>query len=84
MCGGDCMSKDIQDLGNDYIPRVVDKIIEKKLKTTGAVVIQGPKWCGKSSTAAHISASNIRFAFLLNFGLIFMIYLAYELSLLTI
>lgn len=32
MCGGDCMSKDIQDLGNDYIPRVVDKIIEKKLK----------------------------------------------------
>lgn len=54
------MGKDIQDLGNDYIQRIVDKIIEKKLKTSGAVVIQGPKWCGKSTTAAHNSSSNIK------------------------
>ena len=54
------MSKDIPDLGKDYIPRVVDVIIEKKLKTTGAVVVQGPKWCGKSTTAVHAAASNIK------------------------
>lgn len=57
------MSKDIQDLGSDYIQRVVDKIIEKKLKTSGAVIIQGPKWCGKSTTAAHVSNSNIKMDF---------------------
>lgn len=54
------MGMDIQDLGKDYVPRVVDEIIKKKLKTTGAVVIQGPKWCGKSTTAVHASASNIK------------------------
>lgn len=54
------MSKDVQDLGALYIPRVVDEIIERKLKTTGAVVVQGPKWCGKSTTAVHAAASNIK------------------------
>lgn len=58
------MGKDIQDLGNDYIERVIDEVIERKLLTTGAVLIQGPKWCGKSTTAAHLSASNIKMDFL--------------------
>lgn len=54
------MSKDMQDLGAAYIPRVVDEVIARKLRTTGVVVIQGPKWCGKSTTAVHASASNIK------------------------
>lgn len=54
------MSKDIQDLGEGYIPRIVDEVIARKLRTTGAVVIQGPKWCGKSTTAVHVAASNIK------------------------
>lgn len=30
-----------------YINRIADSILEKKLKGKGAVLIQGPKWCGK-------------------------------------
>ncbi len=41
----------------DYIPRLVDKILEDKLKGKGAVLIQGPKWCGKTTTAEQVSKS---------------------------
>ena len=41
----------------DYKNRIVDKILEKKLKGKGAVLIQGPKWCGKTTTAEQISKS---------------------------
>lgn len=34
-----------------YYPRIADDILEYKLKTCGAVLIKGPKWCGKSTTA---------------------------------
>ena len=37
--------------------RIVDKILEKKLIGKGAVLIQGPKWCGKTTTAEQISKS---------------------------
>ena len=30
----------------EYKSRIADKILEKKLKGKGAVLIQGPKWCG--------------------------------------
>lgn len=35
----------------DYRKRIVDELLEKKLKGKGAVLIQGPKWCGKTTTA---------------------------------
>lgn len=38
---------------NKYIPRLFDQIIEFSLKSKGAVVVVGPKWCGKSTTAAR-------------------------------
>ena len=41
----------------NYKNRVVDEILEKKLKCKGAVLIQGPKWCGKTTTAEQISKS---------------------------
>lgn len=41
----------------NYKNRVVDEILEKKLKGKGAVLIQGPKWCGKTTTAEQISKS---------------------------
>lgn len=41
----------------DYKNRIVDEILEKKLKGKGAVLIQGPKWCGKTTTAEQISKS---------------------------
>lgn len=40
-----------------YRKRIVDKILEKKLKGKGAVLIQGAKWCGKTTTAEQIAKS---------------------------
>jgi hypothetical protein len=42
-----------------YLPRVIDKQIERYLTTFGAICIEGPKWCGKTSTANMNSKSNI-------------------------
>ena len=41
----------------NYKKRIVDEILKKKLKGKGAVLIQGPKWCGKTTTAEQISKS---------------------------
>lgn len=41
----------------DYKKRIVDEILLKKLKGKGAVLIQGPKWCGKTTTAERFSNS---------------------------
>jgi len=40
-----------------YLSRIVDKTLDAKLRYMGAVVIEGPKWCGKSWTAAQKAAS---------------------------
>lgn len=34
-----------------YYKRILDNIIEKRLNMIGAILIQGPKWCGKTTTA---------------------------------
>lgn len=41
----------------EYKKRIADEILEKKLKGKGAVLIEGPKWCGKTTTAERISNS---------------------------
>ena len=41
----------------NYRKRIVDEILKKKLKGKGAVLIQGPKWCGKTTTAEQIAKS---------------------------
>lgn len=41
----------------NYKKRTVDTILKKKLKGTGAVLIEGPKWCGKTTTAEQIAKS---------------------------
>lgn len=41
----------------EYRWRIQDKILEKKLKGKGAVLIEGSKWCGKITTAEQISKS---------------------------
>lgn len=40
-----------------YRPRIVDKILKRKLEGKGAVIIQGPKWCGKTTTAEQTAKS---------------------------
>ncbi len=42
---------------NSYKTRIADSILERKLKSKGAVLIEGPKWCGKTTTAEQISKS---------------------------
>lgn len=42
-----------------YIPRIVDRMLENKLKGRGAVLIQGPKWCGKTTIAEQKAGSII-------------------------
>lgn len=42
-----------------YKKRIVDELLEKKLKSKGAVLIEGPKWCGKTTTAEEISKSRL-------------------------
>lgn len=37
----------------------MDTLLEKKLQAKGAVLIEGPKWCGKTTTAEEIAASKI-------------------------
>lgn len=46
-------------MDNEYRPRVVDQVLAHKLKGKGAVVIEGPKWCGKTTTAEQIAKSII-------------------------
>ena len=41
----------------DYKPRLVDDKVEKFLTALGAVVIEGPKWCGKTWTSSQHSRS---------------------------
>lgn len=42
-----------------YIPRIADRILRERLDTSGAVLIEGPKWCGKTRTALEISNSSL-------------------------
>lgn len=41
----------------EYKQRIADSLLERKLSTTGAVQIEGPKWCGKTTTAKQIAKS---------------------------
>ncbi len=35
----------------EYKPRIADGLLKNKLEGMGAVLIEGPKWCGKTTTA---------------------------------
>ncbi len=43
----------------NYIPRLIDKTLEEELKAFGAVLITGPKWCGKTTTAINKAKSTL-------------------------
>lgn len=42
---------------SNYRHRVADNLIEKHLESMGMVLVQGAKWCGKTTTSAHIAKS---------------------------
>lgn len=42
-----------------YFDRVADKILAEELSGMGAVLVQGPKWCGKTTTCEQLAKSLI-------------------------
>ncbi len=45
-----------------YIERISDGELRESLDTFGAVLVEGPKWCGKTTSAARLAASELRIA----------------------
>lgn len=43
----------------EYKPRIADELLRRKLSGKGAVLVQGPKWCGKTTTARQIAESEL-------------------------
>ena len=42
---------------NKYRARIADSILDFKLRSKGAVLIEGAKWCGKTTTASQVAKS---------------------------
>ena len=43
----------------EYYQRISDKVLIDHLESKGAVLIEGAKWCGKTTTAKHVAKSYI-------------------------
>jgi predicted AAA+ superfamily ATPase len=43
----------------EYYQRISDKVLIEHLESKGAVLIEGAKWCGKTTTAKHLAKSVI-------------------------
>lgn len=43
-----------------YRNRIIDKILKKQLLAMGGILIEGLKWCGKTTTGMHFSNSILR------------------------
>ena len=46
-------------VNNEYLPRVIDAQIDERLSSSGAILIEGPKWCGKTRTAMNKAKSAV-------------------------
>ena len=44
----------------EYLPRIADRELANRLQYMGAVLIEGPKWCGKTTTATQQAKSVLR------------------------
>lgn len=42
-----------------YYERFIETAIQRKLKSSGAIVIEGPKFCGKTTTSMRFAKSNV-------------------------
>lgn len=42
---------------SSYKPRIADSLLKRKLRGKGAVIVEGPKWCGKTTTAEQLAKS---------------------------
>ena len=42
-----------------YLKRIADDVLNAHLEASGAVLIEGPKWCGKTWTAKEKAKSTL-------------------------
>lgn len=45
-----------------YKARIADELLKIKLRSSSAVLVQGPKWCGKTTTAEQVANSTLYMA----------------------
>lgn len=48
------MSKEVK-----YKQRIADYMLRRRLEGKGAILIEGPKWCGKTTTAKQVAGSTL-------------------------
>lgn len=48
-----------ETLMKNYFARITDKLLDERLKAKGVILLEGPKWCGKTTTAKQIAKSFI-------------------------
>ena len=44
---------------SDYLPRLCDVSLQRALESSGAVLVEGAKWCGKTRTASNVAKSTL-------------------------
>ena len=44
---------------NGYKKRILDSVLERRFKTAGAILLEGIKWCGKTTTCEQLAKSII-------------------------
>jgi len=54
-----CSPKEADYEKNYYLARICDAELQNTLATMGATLIEGAKWCGKTSTAVHVARSTL-------------------------
>ena len=47
----------IKNMEQKYLKRIADKVLDEALEASGAVLVEGPKWCGKTRTAREKAKS---------------------------
>lgn len=47
-------------MADEYIKRIIDEDLERYLNVMGAILLMGPKWCGKTTTAIQHSNSILK------------------------
>lgn len=59
MIYGDSPSRQTERVSVEYRGRVMDELLSDRLRSAGAVLIEGPKACGKTRTARRAAASEV-------------------------
>lgn len=44
----------------EYLQRIADRLLQERLEAFGAILIEGPKWTGKTTTAEQHAKSVIK------------------------